>query len=349
MGSVFSCTGQKSEGWVLEPVNPAESVVGAEGGKSVEEAVKKAFSSTGTKERAGIADTVGVQECSSLVSEEGKGGGVETQGDGRFLSVDQQRRFLGEFMSQPPDGFLSGEKGEWFYQVIFDAFSGYVFTQSRLADGLIESRQEATHTVMVLLAEEDYAICRAAKEASVPFVYIGGCLRNKFRAHSHVRLDQLTFRGRDEGAGLFFSRVSGVFSSQLGRTGERECGGLSSLGEVVERVFGVLAPYFREGLRDDLLRLVWFLAENPPQQRGKSGQDLRAVWGLFPQFSYMQVLAVTSICWGSRRNGMGATSLLGAFLKDAEFDYTKSVSHLRAMMVFSRRLCEDVERERLLS
>lgn len=123
---------------------------------------------------------------------------------------------------------------------------------------------------------------------------------------------------------------------------------LTPLDEVVNRTFAVLQPLTPQRYHQPLLRLLGWLAANPQQRLSYEVHEKQAAHRFCPELSIEQVTAVMNVAWGARPR-RAETSLMGAFLENADFQLSESGTHARALAFYKRAIRAGEKGSRTLS
>ncbi|MFD5600781.1 hypothetical protein ACFWHR_12095 [Leucobacter sp. NPDC058333] len=107
----------------------------------------------------------------------------------------------------------------------------------------------------------------------------------------------------------------------------------TTLKEVVDSTLAILAQVIDPKHVEAVSELLWWIAINPPQRLSYEVDDRVAAHRHCPSLTIEQVVAVIKIARGSRHR-TEETSLFGQFLKNAEFRFSDSGSHTRALTHF---------------
>ncbi|NLA66130.1 MAG: hypothetical protein GX862_09480, partial [Leucobacter sp.] len=179
---------------------------------------------------------------------------------------------------------------------------------------------EVVNTVILLLCEDGCRVATLAANSRVqPMNYVFQCTLRAMQQQWGSRWQALD----DLGPATLSDNESGV-----------DPGILRSM---VHRVHGWLAPRTPPPLRNDLLALLSWLAENPPQRPSHEARDRAAAAAEFTRFTELQIAAVARVAWGARPK-RSETSLMGAVLRDPAFDLFDSLSHVRSLARYSKNM-----------
>ncbi len=179
---------------------------------------------------------------------------------------------------------------------------------------------DVVHTIVLALCHQRGSAARQIAETALdPWPYLLRCAAGWVRALWGVRGEAITGH------------------TLLGLADPTEEEILTPMKEVIERAHALLAPHTEAHLRNALLRLVAWLAENPPQRMSHDASERAEASFLFPAFSTTQIAAVANICWGGRPR-RHETSLLAALLLDSGFRPADSPSHARALLHYRRTM-----------
>lgn len=120
------------------------------------------------------------------------------------------------------------------------------------------------------------------------------------------------------------------------------------LEDVVALTFQLLAPLTAERLHGELFKLLGWLAANPPQRLSYEKFEAQAAHRFCPSFTIGQVTAVMNIAYGGRpRNA--ETSIMGAFLLDANFTFSEGSTQAVALETYKRRMIAERRGSRSLA
>jgi len=114
----------------------------------------------------------------------------------------------------------------------------------------------------------------------------------------------------------------------------------ASVDQAIDLTVAALVPRAPRKLARELPDIVGWMADNPSARRGHEGKQITTASTLFRTVSTVELRAVASIAWGGRPNPQ-ETSLLYAFLLDAEFNPRESEPHLSALRTFQSRVRQE--------
>lgn len=232
----------------------------------------------------------------------------------------RQRQALLQLVESPQ--FLASEQGGAFIAELASVFVPIAVTAAQrigLASDWV-SQNEVVNTIIVGLSDSDGRVARkAASSHLAPWAYLTPCIRGWLRA---------LWGGRHQAL-----HVIEQFEGQCAAADT----GLTDIETVVSLTFELLAAHSPPEVHADLLRLVHWLAHNPPQRSSYESEDRAAARWLFRGLAPQQIDAVTLISWGGRPNRL-ETSLMGAYLLDYAFQPYESSSHLAALLRFQRAM-----------
>lgn len=108
---------------------------------------------------------------------------------------------------------------------------------------------------------------------------------------------------------------------------------LTDLEEMVARATQLLVAYAPNVQQAELRRLLFWLAQNPPQRLSHEAEDRAEMFAQFPILTSGQISAIVNIAWGGRPRRK-ETSLFAALLQDSQFRPQSSPTHIRALLHF---------------
>lgn len=246
-----------------------------------------------------------------------------------------------------PGPFLCSNEGEWFRSVLRNEVAPCAL---RLAAGWglpYSGADEAVNTIIVFLANDPARCAYLVENAADPITYlrtylpewVGIDTGRKTYATSNGKTDRI--RASSSRRRAYFSPIDSphtvlpawtISDPQL----TRRAAGLPTIDEAVASTVTTLYDRTPTRLRNTLPDLVSWLAHNPTSRKGHEADVLDAAVETF-RLHPGEVHAVANISWGGRPN-RAATSLLGAFLLNAEFDPRDSATHVRALRHYMSRV-----------
>lgn len=186
---------------------------------------------------------------------------------------------------------------------------------------------DVVHTAIIGLCSHDGRVARyAAKAEGEPWAYVFRCLSGWMSAQWGIRAVSL-----EEGAPA---------ESSASSVSDAPDEALTPLSDVVRLAVSTLESHTPCRLRGELAALLEWLALNPPQRSSYEQQDRAAALGAFPAFTRCQIAAVAKAAWGARPN-RGESSLFAAYLQDADFRATSSVTHVRTLLRYKQAMYAD--------
>lgn len=114
----------------------------------------------------------------------------------------------------------------------------------------------------------------------------------------------------------------------------------ATVDQAIDLTVATLLPRTPAKLAKQLPNIVGWMADNPPARQGHEGERIAEAASIFASVSVVELRAVASITWGGRPNER-ETSLLGAFLLDAEFNPRASETHLGALRTYQARVRQE--------
>lgn len=241
----------------------------------------------------------------------------------------RQRACLVRLIEDP--AFLSTAEGFAFIEQLNTFHVGAMVSRSRRM-GFALDPDEIVNTIIENLLSDDGCVAGyAASAEEEPWGYLAVCL------HGWVRK---LWGLRGASSELLEFHPEPYFAEPDDR--------YTPLDEVVARTFELLAPLTSEHLHADLFRLLGWLAANPPQRKSYEAFEARAAHRFCPSFTIGQVTAVMNIAYGGRpRNA--ATSIMGAYLIDAQFTISEGSTHAVALETYKRRMIAERHGSRSLA
>ena len=179
------------------------------------------------------------------------------------------------------------------------------------------SASDAVHTLIVNLLSDDGRVAHyAANAAGEPWAYLATCLRRWVREELGHRTETLTDEPSTSRSLEAASEMSGLYRAA-------EC------------CFRILSPYTPTTILEPVHRLVHWLAENPPRRRSYEGRERSDAGMEFAELHRRHIEAVARIAWGTRP-APERSSLLGALLREPQFDVAASPHHALALARYRR-------------
>ena len=114
----------------------------------------------------------------------------------------------------------------------------------------------------------------------------------------------------------------------------------ATVDQAIDLTVAALLPRTPARLANQLSNIVGLMADNPPARHGHEGERIAEAATIFAPVSAVELRAIASITWGGRPNER-ETSLLGAFLLDAEFNPRSSETHLAALRTYQARVRQE--------
>lgn len=187
-------------------------------------------------------------------------------------------------------------------------------------DGSWLHKHDVVNSVLLGLCDQDGRVARHISNAAhEPWGYLAKCSAGWVRA-------------------LWGPRGASLESHEFVAPNEEpDCDQLTEIHEVARLTHVMLAPHTEVRLVGQLLTLLHWLANNPPQRLSHELADRAAAALRFTDFTPDQIAAVANIAWGSRPRRR-ETSIMAALLVNPDFVPSDSPSHARALLNYRRAM-----------
>lgn len=225
---------------------------------------------------------------------------LELAGSIGFLRTEHGAEMLDEMRARLVPGLLAEARG------------------MGVSSDWLSSDDVINETIVRLCADGGRVAKYVADARGNPWIYLERCMRGWTREQWGTRC-----RALDEEASALIPQSASS--------------GLTAIEDAVTLTFFALQHCVEAELRGEFLHLLSWLAHNPPQRRSYESVERKAAVRRFSVFNQQQISAITNIVWGGRPR-YRETSILAAFLIDADFRPSDSPSHTRAILHFKRSM-----------
>lgn len=198
---------------------------------------------------------------------------------------------------------------------------------------------DVMHALIVRLCEDGGRRANyIAQFAGDPWPYLERCMRSWAQEQWGTRCRSFeAISSTGASTELACWRAAGGQVSDVVAPEQRFEHELTALSDAVILVTRTLAPYVAQPKQRELHSLVSWLARNYPQRRSYEREVRDAAAARFLLWAPREIAAVSNIVWGGRPRTR-ETSLLAAYLLDAEFRVSDSFTHARAVVHFAREM-----------
>ena len=246
------------------------------------------------------------------------------------LPTQQFRDMLLEFNTQ---GFkyLGETSGQKLVEVIRKKYATAITARARRF-GYPMDEEEALHTILINLIEQNGRIIKLVAKSADPYAYLGVCVKKWGAAQWCLRPANITL----DTVSLFYANPENTQTK------------LTPLEDVITLTTNTLQSQTPQKMQQLIQEPITWLALNPPQRLSYEGQDITAAAKTFTQFTHTQITAIAHACWGTRPR-QKETSLFGAYLTNPHFNPYTSASHSAALIQYKTLMQNQTALEKYLT